>query len=54
VKPGDTVGKIAKELGTTVRALRAENQLKNDMIHPGQKLRITSERPAPKPGRNEV
>jgi LysM repeat protein len=41
VQPGDTVGKIAKELGTTIRAIREENQLKNDLIFPGQKLRVT-------------
>lgn len=42
VQPGDTLGKIAKEHGATVRAIRTENQLKGDLIFPGQKLRVST------------
>jgi LysM repeat protein len=40
VKSGDTLGSIAKEKGTTVKALRAVNNLKTDRITVGQKLKI--------------
>jgi LysM repeat protein len=40
VKPGETLTRIAKQHGTTVRALRAANGLKSDRIHVGQKLKI--------------
>lgn len=40
VKPGDTLEKIAKEHGTTIDAIRRENNLTKDIIHPGQKLNI--------------
>ncbi len=40
VKPGDTLGKIAKQFGVSVKALRAENQIKGDRIVPKQKLKI--------------
>lgn len=38
VRPGDTVEKIARRHGTTVRALQARNKLKGSIIRPGQKL----------------
>lgn len=44
VRPGDTVGKIAKDHGMTIRALRSENRLKSDLIFPGQKLRVSAPR----------
>jgi LysM repeat protein len=43
VKPGDTVGRIAKEHGVSIQMLRNENRLKNDLIRPGQKLRISKQ-----------
>ena len=40
VKSGDNLTKIAKEKGTTVKAIRAANNLKTDRITVGQKLKI--------------
>ena len=40
VMKGDTLGRIAKRYDTTVKKIRRRNRLKNDMIRPGQKLRI--------------
>jgi LysM repeat protein len=44
VRSGDTVWKIARELGTTIQAIKMENNLKDDLLHPGQKLRVSSEK----------
>lgn len=42
VKKGDTLSEIAEKYGTTVKAIVAENNIKNkDVIHVGQKLKIT-------------
>lgn len=42
VKKGDTLSAIAKKYGTTVKALVAENNIKDkNVIHVGQKLKIT-------------
>jgi LysM repeat protein len=55
VKPKDTLTKIAKETGTTVKALRAANNLKSDSIQAGKKLKVPSKAapveapPAPAP-----
>ncbi len=49
VKAGDTLSKIAKNQGTTVKALRAENNLRTDMIRVGQKLRIPAKNTTPLP-----
>jgi membrane-bound lytic murein transglycosylase D len=38
VKKGDTLGKVAKNLGVSVAHLRKVNKLKGDMIRPGQRL----------------
>lgn len=38
IKAGDTLSRIAFELGTTVAELKTANQLKSDMIYPGQTL----------------
>jgi len=53
VKRGDNLTKIAKEHGTTVKALRAANSLKTDRIVVGQELKLpaaeqkgTAEQPA--------
>ena len=40
VKPRDTLTKIAKDHGITVKALRAANNLKTDQLHVGQKLKL--------------
>jgi hypothetical protein len=40
VKPGDTLGKIAKLRGTTVAGLKSANGLKSDIVRIGQKLTI--------------
>jgi LysM repeat protein len=42
VKSGDTLNRIAKSNGVTLKALRAENSLKTDQIKVGQKLKIPS------------
>jgi LysM repeat protein len=53
VKSGDTLTKIAKSHGTTVKAIRAENSLNTDHIKVGQKLKIPAKAeaaaPAPAP-----
>ena len=49
VKSGDTLTKIAAEHGTTIRALRAANDLKTDKIKVGQKLKIPTKAAAPAP-----
>ena len=40
VKSGDTLSAIAKRNGTTVSQLKRINNIKGDMIHPGQSLRV--------------
>ena len=40
VKGGDTLARIAKKQGTTVKALRSANNLSGDKINVGQKLKI--------------
>ena len=40
VKKGDVLSIVARKLGTTTAAIKAENNLKGDSIHEGQKLRI--------------
>jgi len=42
VKSGDSLTKIAHANGTTVKALRAANDLKTDKIKVGQKLKLPS------------
>ena len=49
VKPGDTLTKIAKDHGTTLKALRAANNLKTDKIKVGDKLVIPAKAAAPSP-----
>jgi LysM repeat protein len=53
VKSGDTLTKIAKAHGTTLKAIRAENNLTTDHIKVGQKLKIPAKveaaAPAPAP-----
>jgi len=40
VKSGDTLTRIAKTCGTTVKALKSANDLDNDRIVVGEKLKI--------------
>jgi LysM repeat protein len=42
VKGGDTLARIAKKHGTTVKAIRSANNLSGDKINVGQKLKIPS------------
>lgn len=52
VRPGDTLWKIAREYGTTVKAVAEENRIANpDMIFAGERLKITL--PA-RDGREEI
>lgn len=44
VKPGDTLGKIASQHGTTVEYLQRANALTGTVIRPGQKLKIAKGR----------
>lgn len=46
VRPGDTLGRIARKHDTTVQALLARNRLEHDVIHPGQRLRVEDPSPA--------
>ena len=41
VKSGDTLSRIAQELGTTVKLIQQANDLTNDRIYPNQELIIT-------------
>jgi LysM repeat protein len=47
VKSGDTLTKIASQSGTTIKALRALNNLKTDRLSVGQKLKIPAKASAP-------
>jgi LysM repeat protein len=49
VKSGDTLTKIAKHYGTTVKALESENSLSTTGIKVGQKLKIPSKAEAAAP-----
>lgn len=40
VQPGDTLGAIAKKYNTTIDLLKISNNLKNNVIRVGQKLRV--------------
>jgi LysM repeat protein len=40
VKPGDSLMKIAHEHGSTIKLIRAANELKTDKIKVGQKLKV--------------
>ncbi len=47
VKSGDTLTKIAAHFGTTVKAIRAANNLTTDKIKVGQKLKIPAKAAVP-------
>lgn len=42
VKEGDSLGKIARDYGTTVELIKRCNSIKNDVIIPGQVLKIVN------------
>lgn len=44
VKPGDVLYKIAQKFNTTVELIQKSNSLKGPIIHPGNKLKITTAR----------
>jgi len=47
VKPGDTLGKIAKANGVSIKALKAANEMKTDKIQVGKKLKLPAKSAAP-------
>jgi LysM repeat protein len=49
VKSGDSLTKIAKAHGTTVKVIKAENNLNTDHIKVGQKLKIPAKAEAAAP-----
>ena len=49
VKSGDTLSSIARHYGTTVKAIRAANNLTTDKIKVGEKLKIPAKAVAPTP-----
>jgi LysM repeat protein len=49
VRSGDTLTRIAKTHGTTVKAIEAENNLSTTKIHVGQKLKIPAKAEAAAP-----
>jgi LysM repeat protein len=49
VKPGDTLTGIARQHGTTIKAIRTANNLKTDRLVVGQKLKIPEGKPAAAP-----
>lgn len=40
IKPGDTLNKIAKEFNTTIESIIKSNNLPNDRITPGKKIKV--------------
>lgn len=40
IRPGDTLGKIAKEFNTTVELIMRSNNLTSDKIMPGKKIKV--------------
>ena len=47
MKGGDSITKIAKKFGTSVKAVRAANGLKGNDIKVGQKLKVPAKAAAP-------
>ena len=47
VKSGDTLGKLATEFHTTVKAIQSANGLADTKIKVGQKLKIPTKSTAP-------
>jgi LysM repeat protein len=46
VKSGDTLSRIAKAHGTTVKALKTANHFTSDRIFAGEKLKLSQTKPA--------
>lgn len=46
IRPGDTLEKIAREFGVSIRELKNWNNLRSNRIYPGRKLHIQSDRRA--------
>lgn len=42
ILPGDSLGKIAREFGTTIELIKTNNNLRSDVIQPGKHLRVFS------------
>ena len=40
VRKGDTIGRIAKKYGVSIKSIKGANKLKGNIIHPGQNLTI--------------
>lgn len=40
VKKNESLGSISKKYGVTIKSIKEKNNLKKDVIHPGQRLRI--------------
>jgi lipoprotein-anchoring transpeptidase ErfK/SrfK len=40
IQPGDTLGKLARQFGTTIELIKRSNGLKSDLIRVGDRLRI--------------
>ena len=53
VKKGESLGSIAKKYGVTVPNLKKWNKLKNNTVHPGQRLTIYRSGSAPKSSGNK-
>lgn len=49
VKPNENLTRIARQHGTTIKALRTANNLRTDRLSVGQKLKIPAAAPAPSP-----
>lgn len=54
IKSGDTLSKIASQHGFTVAQLKTRNNLKSDLIFPGQKLRLDGSQPVSGGGQSNV
>jgi LysM repeat protein len=50
VRRGETLGKIAKRFGTTVKEIQRANGLRNSLIRAGRVYRIPQKGDAPAPG----
>jgi len=43
IKPGDTLSKISKEFKTTAELIMKSNNMPNDLLIPGRKLKVWTE-----------
>lgn len=42
IQPGDSLGKIARDFGTTIELIKTNNNLRSNVIQPGKRLRVFS------------